>query len=86
MHPRVMAVRPRSPFIVELTFADGTRGTVDLSPWILGSSGVFAKLREPDFFSRVEVDPDAGTLVWPNGADLDPDMLYELAQQTRTPS
>jgi hypothetical protein len=25
---------------------------------------------------------EAGTLVWPNGVDLDPDMLYETAHVT----
>jgi hypothetical protein len=40
---------------------------------------VFAALQDSAFFGRVQVDVDAGTLVWPNGADLDPDMLYEAA-------
>jgi hypothetical protein len=84
MHPRVITVRPLSPFTVELTFADGTRGTVDLSRWIVGSEGVFAALQERAYFRRVTVDPEAGTIVWPNGADLDPDVLYELAQQAHT--
>lgn len=33
-------------------------------------------------FRGVTVDPEAGTLVWPNGADLDPDVLYEAAHAT----
>jgi hypothetical protein len=27
-------------------------------------------------FSLVAVDPVAGTVVWPNGVDLDPDVLH----------
>lgn len=32
-----------------------------------------------DCFRQVAVDPEAGTLVWPNGVDLCPDMLYSEA-------
>jgi len=77
MHPRIIHVAVPIPFRVALDFADGTRGTVDLTPWIEGKRGDFAALQDPAFFTQVRVDPDAGTIVWPNGADLDPDMLYE---------
>jgi hypothetical protein len=48
----------------------------DLAPRI-EFSGVFEPLREPAFFARVTVDPEIGTVVWPNGADLDPLVLYD---------
>jgi hypothetical protein len=54
-------------------------GAVDLSPWIAGRRGVFAALQDPAMFARVAVDQEAGTIVWPNGADLDPDILFEAA-------
>jgi len=38
--------------------------------------GVFALLRDPVRFAEVRVLPDLGTVGWPNGADLDPDVLY----------
>lgn len=84
MHPRIVAVEPKPPFMVELVFADGPRGAVDLSRWIKHSKGVFAALRDPAVFTQVAVDREAGTIVWPNGADLDPDVLYELALGIRT--
>jgi hypothetical protein len=85
MHPRIVAASPRRGYLVDLSFADGTRGSVDLSSWIVGSEGVFAALRDPVVFAQVAVDPAAGTIVWPNGADLDPDVLYELAHGVRAP-
>ena len=37
---------------------------------------MFEPLREPEEFRKVTVDPELGTIVWPNGADLDPDVLH----------
>jgi hypothetical protein len=85
MRPRIVAASPGPGFTVDLSFADGSRGSVDLSPWIVGSKGVFAALRDPAVFAQVAVDRAAGTIVWPNGADLDPDVLYELAHGVRSP-
>jgi len=79
MHPRITQARALDPYVVELRFTDGSQGTVDLSPWIQGAHGVFAALQDPVLFSKVFVDREAGTIVWPNGADLDPDVLYEAA-------
>lgn len=36
----------------------------------------FVPLRDLSYFAQVRVDPEAGTIVWPNGADLDPLVLY----------
>ena len=79
MHPRITGVHVTGPFRVALDFTDGSHGVVDLAPWIAGRRGVFEALQVPTFFAQVAVDHEAGTLVWPNGADLDPDMLYEAA-------
>jgi len=40
-------------------------------------------LRDPKYFARVELDSLAGTVVWPNGADIAPETLYELACKTK---
>jgi Protein of unknown function (DUF2442) len=40
--------------------------------------GVFAPLRDPEYFARVRVDPELGTISWPSGADWDPLVLYSL--------
>lgn len=79
MFPRVTEVQVVGPFRVGLKFTDGTQGVADVGRWIAGRGGIFLALQDPACFQQVSVDPEAGTLVWPNGADLDPDMLYEAA-------
>jgi hypothetical protein len=79
MHPRIIAVHPLGAFQLSLEFTDGSRGVVDLRTWIAGRGGVFLPLQAPEYFASVAVDAEAGTVVWPNGVDLDPDMLYEAA-------
>jgi hypothetical protein len=58
-----------------LRFADGAAGEIDLGP-LLQFTGVFEPLRDPLFFALVRVNPEIGTIVWPNGADLCPDVLH----------
>jgi hypothetical protein len=57
-----------------LRFDDGAEGEIDIAP-LLTFTGVFEPLRDPAYFAQLRVDPDAGTIVWPNGADLCPDVL-----------
>jgi hypothetical protein len=58
-----------------LRFDDGTVGTLDIAS-LTRFDGVFAALQEPGCFAQVRVDPELGTVVWPGGADLCPDVLY----------
>lgn len=46
--------------------------------------GVFEPLNDPDYFRQVRVVPDVGTIVWPNRADLRPDVLYKNSQAAVT--
>ena len=73
--PDITAVRVVRHGALELTFADGLRGEVELLERMHGP--VFAEARTSKGFSRVTVDPELGTIVWPGGADLAPDTLYE---------
>ena len=67
---------------VRLRFEDGVAGELDLSA-VMQFEGVFAPLRDFDRFRELRVHPDLGTIYWPNGADLDPTVLY--ARVTGTP-
>ena len=79
MFPRIVEVRHMEKYRLELTFTNGEKGEVDLRDRIVGRGGVFAPLEDVDFFKRVRVDPEIGTLVWPNEVDFCPDVLYSKA-------
>jgi hypothetical protein len=79
----VTSVRVLGGFEVELAFDDGTTRRVDLGPYLRGP--VFEAARsDPAFFRTVRVDAETGTIVWPNGADLDAQVLrYGLTPASR---
>jgi len=60
-----------------LGFDDGSSGEVDFSreEW----TGVFAPLADLQYFAKVQLDEELGTIVWPNGADIAPETLHRLA-------
>jgi hypothetical protein len=72
--PRVVEAVPLGGLTLRLTFTDGLVRELDFDPLLSG--GLFDELRAPDVFVRVEVDEVTGTIRWPNGVDLDPDVLH----------
>jgi len=80
MLPRVSGVRHVKDYVLEISFSDGTVAELDFGRRIVGRGGVFGPLESVDFFRQVAVDREAGTLVWPNGVDLCPDVLYAEAR------
>jgi hypothetical protein len=76
----VVAVEVGEGHRIRVRFEDGHEGEVDIAT-VVPFSGIFAPLADPGFFRRVRVDPELGTVVWPNGADLAPDHLYERIQR-----
>jgi hypothetical protein len=79
MFPRVTGVRHLNDYRLEIHFSDDTIAELDFHNRILGRGGVFEPLENIDFFKQVTVDNEAGTLVWPNGVDFCPDVLYAEA-------
>lgn len=74
----VTSVEPVGGFVLRLGFSDGSEHELDLEPLLWGP--VFEVLKDdPELFSSVTVDEELGTIVWPNGADLDPDVLFARA-------
>ncbi|HEX8671799.1 MAG TPA: DUF2442 domain-containing protein [Longimicrobium sp.] len=60
---------------LRLEFNNGTVKDVDLAAELYGQ--VFEPLREPRFFGQVRVNPETGTIEWPNGADFAPEFLFD---------
>ena len=62
---------------LRLSFSDGKVGDIDLGPELWGE--VFEPLKDLAVFKSFRVDQELGTIVWPNGADLAPEFLYQSA-------
>jgi hypothetical protein len=72
---RIRWVEPLDGFVLRLSFTDGTEREIDLGGELWGP--IFEPLRaDRELFRRVRVDEELGTIVWPNGADMDPAVLH----------
>lgn len=72
---RIQSVKPPRDFVVAIKFTDGTSREIDFEPFLRGK--IFESLRNnPNAFREMKVDERMGTIVWENGADIDPDVLY----------
>ena len=69
---RIREARPLGNYRVELTLTDGRVVERDLGPMLAGP--VFTEIRN-DEARFMEVRVEGGTLVWPNGADVCPDVV-----------
>lgn len=76
-HPmyRVSRFAIVGPYTLVVAFTDGTEQRIDFQPVLQGQ--LFGALRDLTTFNAVALDPEAGTLVWPNGADFDPATLHD---------
>lgn len=79
MMPSVVSAEYEGGHRIRLSFSEGTVKTVDFRKWLEGP--VFEPLKDPSYFRRFFLE--AGTVVWPNGADIAPETLYE-ARGVRT--
>jgi hypothetical protein len=62
-------------YVLRVRFDDGAEQVIDFEPILIGP--LFGPLRDPGLFNQVRVDPELGTLVWPTGADIAPNVLYD---------
>ena len=80
-HPvdRVRSAEIAAAYTVRVGFDDGTEQTIDFGPVLAGQ--LYGPLRDERMFRQVRIDAEAGTLVWPNGADFDPATLHDWPSQ-----
>lgn len=71
----IVEARPLGQYRLFLRFEDAVQGEVDIAKMVQ-FTGILAPLADPTFFAKVNADPETGTINWPNGPDLDPDVLY----------
>ncbi len=70
------------PYTLELYFDDSVIKVVDLEPILYGE--LYGRLRNIEFFKTVFLDSEVHTIAWPNGADLDPAILYNQEENLPT--
>lgn len=80
MTPKLTKAEHVRDYTIRLQFADGVVGDVDLRSELWGE--VFEPLMDVEQFRRFRLDEEINTIVWPSGADLAPEFLYEKAAQT----
>jgi len=71
-----MAVKVLGGHRLWLRFDDGAEGEIDMKPFLEPFINLFAPLEDPKYFAKVRVRRAAGTIAWPNGVELDPDVLH----------
>lgn len=73
--PAVVGVAVIRPYVMRLLFDDGVVRDVKYVPGEAHGS-LLVPLDEPAYFAQVHVDAEARTVIWPNGLDLAPEVLY----------
>ncbi|MEZ6075328.1 MAG: DUF2442 domain-containing protein [Pirellulaceae bacterium] len=73
----ILDAKLAGPNALDVTFNDGSRFVVDLRPLLTGA--MFEPLLDPAVFAQFSLDPVCRTIVWPNGADLAPEAIRDLA-------
>jgi hypothetical protein len=78
---RVEAIQIVAPYTVCVKFDDNTEQIIDFKPVLAGE--LYGPLRQLSLFNQLRVDPEVRTLVWPNGADFDPETLHDWPQHSQ---
>lgn len=76
MHPihKIIDFRIIGPYELEIKFEDDSMKKVNLKNILRGS--LYSPLKDLTFFNKATLDKEINNIVWPNGADFDPETLY----------
>jgi hypothetical protein len=72
---RVVGFDITRPYTLLVRFDDGHEQEIDFRPVLYGA--LYGPLEDEKLFNQVEIDPEVHTLLWPNGADFDPETLHD---------
>lgn len=72
MYPGVIKVEPAENYFLRLYFDNGEKKLFDVKPYL--NTGLFTELTDIKHFNTVRVSFD--TIIWENGIDIDPEILY----------
>lgn len=72
---RIVGFEITKPYTLKVKFDDNTIQIIDFHSILAGE--LYGPLQDEKLFNQVEMDPEAHTLVWPNGADFDPETLHD---------
>lgn len=72
---RIRQAIPIEKYRLKVTFSSGEEGIFDMKGWLRGP--IYSTLKNEDLFNHVAIDEISGTVCWPNGIDICPDMVYE---------
>jgi Protein of unknown function (DUF2442) len=64
-----------APYKARIVFTEASGQGIDFEPVLRGE--LFGPLRDLALFNKAALDPEARTVVWPNGADFDPATLHQ---------
>lgn len=76
----IIAVTYLKDYTLKVTFENGEKGVIDLSGYAK-KGGIFKRFSDKDYFRRVYVNKDIGTICWPGGADIAPETVYKMARK-----
>jgi len=71
---KVKSFKIAAPFTLEIVFEDSIHKTFNFPPILKGD--IYGPLNNVSYFNKVVLDKEVNTILWPNGADFDPSLLY----------
>ncbi len=72
---RVVDCEIVGPYTLRVMFDDETEQVIDFRPVLDGA--LYGPLQDETVFNQVDIDPEVHTVLWPNGADFDPETLHD---------
>jgi len=80
---KIIEVKYINNYCLQIKFADGFSGIIDIKPYIGG--GISDELNNIEYFKQVSINEFHG-IMWPNGYDFCPNYLWELMKGSSTSS